>query len=117
MRVITFCTFDLFHIGHLRILERAAALGSELVVGVSSDELNFGKKGHYPVYDEDERMAIVSAIRHVSKVFREDSLELTRQYRSEEHTSELQSLMRISYAVFCLKKKNKLQMLANTDTQ
>src|SRR3546814_1311660 len=30
--------------------------------------------------------------------------------RSEEHTSELQSLMRISYAVFCLKKKNKRQM-------
>src|SRR3546814_2418881 len=30
------------------------------------------------------------------------------QDRSEEHTSELQSLMRISYAVFCLKKKNKL---------
>src|SRR3546814_2925659 len=30
-------------------------------------------------------------------------------YRSEEHTSELQSLMRISYAVFCLKKKNKKQ--------
>src|SRR3546814_6522148 len=29
----------------------------------------------------------------------------TRRYRSEEHTSELQSLMRISYAVFCLKKK------------
>src|SRR3546814_8915233 len=28
--------------------------------------------------------------------------------RSEEHTSELQSLMRISYAVFCLKKKNKI---------
>src|SRR3546814_1087368 len=32
---------------------------------------------------------------------------LWRAYRSEEHTSELQSLMRISYAVFCLKKKNK----------
>src|SRR3546814_939686 len=30
-----------------------------------------------------------------------------RPYRSEEHTSELQSLMRISYAVFCLKKKKK----------
>src|SRR3546814_4426844 len=30
--------------------------------------------------------------------------------RSEEHTSELQSLMRISYAVFCLKKKNKEQL-------
>src|SRR3546814_5310455 len=31
----------------------------------------------------------------------------TLAYKSEEHTSELQSLMRISYAVFCLKKKNK----------
>src|SRR3546814_1613739 len=34
-------------------------------------------------------------------------VEEIRQHRSEEHTSELQSLMRISYAVFCLKKKNK----------
>src|SRR3546814_7170299 len=33
------------------------------------------------------------------------------QHRSEEHTSELQSLMRISYAVFCLKKKNKRYMI------
>src|SRR3546814_7169304 len=31
-------------------------------------------------------------------------------WRSEEHTSELQSLMRISYAVFCLKKKKKLKV-------
>src|SRR3546814_4890756 len=36
--------------------------------------------------------------------------------RSEEHTSELQSLMRISYAVFCLKKKNK-QKSINTQNQ
>src|SRR3546814_8212461 len=34
--------------------------------------------------------------------------------RSEEHTSELQSLMRISYAVFCLKKKNKTHTYKNT---
>src|SRR3546814_9442793 len=34
--------------------------------------------------------------------------------RSEEHTSELQSLMRISYAVFCLKKKNQQQHTHNT---
>src|SRR3546814_14685534 len=32
------------------------------------------------------------------------------RFRSEEHTSELQSLMRISYAVFCLKKKRKQQL-------
>src|SRR3546814_10607598 len=37
----------------------------------------------------------------------------TRWNRSEEHTSELQSLMRISYAVFCLKKKNKLKTTHN----
>src|SRR3546814_4236616 len=36
----------------------------------------------------------------------EDRLRVRRLDRSEEHTSELQSLMRISYAVFCLKKKN-----------
>src|SRR3546814_2644873 len=35
--------------------------------------------------------------------------------RSEEHTSELQSLMRISYAVFCLKKKNNKRKRENTD--
>src|SRR3546814_7067363 len=38
---------------------------------------------------------------------RRDPQRLARQPRSEEHTSELQSLMRISYAVFCLKKKKK----------
>src|SRR3546814_3608102 len=37
-----------------------------------------------------------------------------RQSRSEEHTSELQSLMRNSYAVFCLKKKNQLHTILNT---
>src|SRR3546814_7088352 len=36
-----------------------------------------------------------------------------RGQRSEEHTSELQSLMRISYAVFCLKKKNKTKKNTN----
>src|SRR3546814_5295988 len=35
---------------------------------------------------------------------------LDREKRSEEHTSELQSLMRISYAVFCLKKKTKTKL-------
>src|SRR3546814_4622423 len=37
--------------------------------------------------------------------------------RSEEHTSELQSLMRISYAVFCLKKKKKIQQKQHTQEQ
>src|SRR3546814_7600392 len=41
--------------------------------------------------------------------FSEDHFRQIKNIRSEEHTSELQSLMRISYAVFCLKKKNKYQ--------
>src|SRR3546814_19933396 len=45
--------------------------------------------------------------RHISRV--RCSLLRHAQGRSEEHTSELQSLMRISYAVFCLKKKTKQQ--------
>src|SRR3546814_8079917 len=43
-----------------------------------------------------------------------NSLKPEKGKRSEEHTSELQSLMRISYAVFCLKKKNKKQHLHST---
>jgi len=43
-KVITFGTFDVFHVGHLRILERAKALGDYLIVGVSTDQLNFSKK-------------------------------------------------------------------------
>src|SRR3546814_6060722 len=39
---------------------------------------------------------------------------LSNKMRSEEHTSELQSLMRISYAVFCLKKKNKKTHIEQT---
>src|SRR3546814_6834349 len=41
--------------------------------------------------------------------------EMLRMLRSEEHTSELQSLMRISYAVFCLKKKKTLQNKIDTN--
>src|SRR3546814_3670000 len=43
----------------------------------------------------------------LTHLWRGDRLLLCRKRRSEEHTSELQSLMRISYAVFCLKKKKK----------
>src|SRR3546814_2806226 len=50
--------------------------------------------------------ATLSLLEHVrSRILVRASIGLDR--RSEEHTSELQSLMRISYAVFCLKKKNK----------
>lgn len=80
MRVITFGTFDVFHVGHLRIIKRARELGDYLVVGVSTDEMNFKKKGRNPVYNQKERMEIISALRYVDEVFSEESLALKRQY-------------------------------------
>jgi glycerol-3-phosphate cytidylyltransferase len=78
--IITFGTFDVFHVGHVNVLEKASMLGSRLIVGVSSDELNFSKKERYPVYPIDQRMKIVAALRVVDEVFVEESLELKRKY-------------------------------------
>ena len=87
--VITFGTFDLFHLGHLRILERAAALGNKLLVGISSDELNYSKKKIYPTYSQHDRMEIVKAIRCVGGVFLEESLERKRDYLLQHNGSIL----------------------------
>ena len=78
--VLTFGTFDVFHIGHLRILERAAVLGDRLIVGVSSDALNFSKKGRAPVFSQEERLRLVRAMRCVDEVFVEEALEFKRDY-------------------------------------
>lgn len=78
--VITFGTFDVFHVGHLRILERAAGFGGRLVVGISTDQLNFDKKGRLPVYSHDERSEIVRALKCVNEVFLEESLDLKADY-------------------------------------
>ena len=72
--VITYGTFDLFHIGHLRLLERAAALGDRLFVGISTDEFN-DVKGKACVQPYDERAAIVAALSVVDVVFPESCWE------------------------------------------
>ena len=78
--VMTFGTFDVFHVGHLRVVQRAAALGDRLVVGVSADALSVRKKGREPVYPETERLEIVRALKPVDEVFLEESLEQKREY-------------------------------------
>lgn len=88
VRVITFGTFDLFHVGHVRIIERAKALGDHLIVGVSTDQLNFSKKGIFPVYSQDDRATIVSAMHAVDEVFFEESLELKADY-IREHKADI----------------------------
>lgn len=78
--VITFGTFDVFHVGHVRVLRRAAELGDRLVVGVSADALNIAKKGRAPVFNQDERLEIIESLAVVDAVFIEESLEKKREY-------------------------------------
>lgn len=78
--VITFGTFDVLHVGHIRVLRRAAELGDRLVVGVSADALNLRKKNRAPVFSQDERLEIVGALKVVDEVFVEESLEQKRDY-------------------------------------
>jgi glycerol-3-phosphate cytidylyltransferase len=78
--IITFGTYDLLHVGHIRLLSRARALGDRLVVGVSSDQLNFSKKNKYPEFSEQERMEIIGMIKGVDQVFIEESLDLKDSY-------------------------------------
>lgn len=80
MRVITFGTYDIFHVGHVNIIERAKLHGDHLIVGVSSDKLNIAKKGRLPIYSEDDRQHIIRSIRGVNEVFLEESLELKADY-------------------------------------
>jgi glycerol-3-phosphate cytidylyltransferase len=63
--VYTCGTFDLFHIGHLRMIENARALGDRLVVAVSTDELVESYKGIRPTVPFEERIEIVRSIRGV----------------------------------------------------
>src|SRR3546814_4774409 len=68
----------------------------------SSFELSSASRSLRPF---PQRLILVDS-RHRRRILRNVGyLEFTSRSRSEEHTSELQSLMRISYAVFCLKKK------------
>lgn len=88
MRVLTFGTYDLLHVGHLNILRRAREMGDELYVGLSSDELNFAKKQRNPIHSYEHRKQILESLRCVDLVFKEDSLELKLDYL-RQHQADL----------------------------
>lgn len=71
-RILTYGTFDLLHRGHVRLLERAAALGDELIVGLSTDEFN-RIKGKHAYMSYADREYILKAIRYVDRVIPERS--------------------------------------------
>jgi glycerol-3-phosphate cytidylyltransferase len=70
--IITYGTFDLFHIGHLRLLQRLKAMGDKLIVAVSTDEFNAGK-GKKTIIPYDQRAEIVENIKCVDMVIPEIS--------------------------------------------
>lgn len=69
-KVIGYTTgvYDMFHIGHLNIIQRAKEQCDYLIVGVSTDELVQHDKGKIPVIPYDERVAIVAALKYVDEV-------------------------------------------------
>lgn len=72
--VLTYGTFDITHIGHIKILERAKKLGDRLIVGLSTDEFNLQKCKH-SIYSYQHRKIIVEAIRYVDLVIPEQKWE------------------------------------------
>src|SRR3546814_4784151 len=93
-----------------RAIDDRGGLAPRLRAGGAGIEMNrdvaesLGDDGGAAVHHGDEERQRHAARRRCVAALGKD---IEGDRRSEEHTSELQSLMRISYAVFCLKKKNK----------
>ena len=73
-RILTYGTFDLLHYGHIRLLQRAKALGDYLIVAVSTDEFN-EIKGKKAYHNYETRKKMLEAIRYVDLVIPEKSWE------------------------------------------
>lgn len=73
-RVLTYGTFDLLHYGHIRLLQRAKALGDYLIVALSTDEFN-ETKGKKAYHNYETRKKMLEAIRYVDLVIPEECWE------------------------------------------
>ena len=75
--VITYGTFDLFHVGHVQLLKKAKSLGDKLIVAISEDSFN-EKKGKSSYSSYNDRSQIVSACKYVDLVIPELNWEQKR---------------------------------------
>ena len=66
--------YDMFHIGHLNVLQRAKAQCDYLIVGVTTDALCYQRKKKYPIICEEDRMAIVRELRCVDQVVPQEDM-------------------------------------------
>lgn len=74
-KVLTYGTFDLLHVGHVRLLNRAKALGTHLTVAVSTDDFNDIDKCKKSVMSFTDRAFLVKNLQCVDKVIAEHSWE------------------------------------------
>lgn len=72
--VLTYGTYDLLHIGHIKLLKRAKKLGDYLIVGLSTDEFN-QTKGKDCFLPYSQRKAVLEVIKYVDKVIPEENWE------------------------------------------
>lgn len=72
--VYTSGTWDMFHVGHLNILEKSAKMGDKLIVGVSTDELIIDYKGIPPIMPFEQRFKIIESIKWVHKAVKQEIL-------------------------------------------
>lgn len=81
--ILTYGTYDLLHIGHIKLLKRAKALGDYLIVGLSTDDFNRLKhKDCFLPYEQ--RKAVLESIRYVDKVIPEENWE-QKKWDIEKH--------------------------------
>ena len=74
-RIITYGTYDLLHYGHIKLLQRAKALGDYLIVGLSTDEFNWNEKHKKCYFTYEERKEMLEALRCVDLVIPEENCE------------------------------------------
>ena len=67
--------YDMFHIGHLRIIQRAKEQCEYLVVGVTTDQLCLSRKNKKPIICQEDRMEIVRALRDVDEVIPQENMD------------------------------------------
>jgi glycerol-3-phosphate cytidylyltransferase len=80
IKVITFGTFDMWHVGHSNLLSRCCKYSENICAGVSSDEFTFHKKQILPTDNFKKRAENVKKCKFVKKVFEETSMELKNDY-------------------------------------
>jgi len=79
-------TWDLFHIGHVNILQRARKMAKELIVGVNTGNSVKKHKGSCPIISYRDRVKILKACRYVDKVIKSDltfNIDKLKRYKIE----------------------------------